>query len=88
MRESLSDLRNSDGAFHRANLYVRFKGRVFITGEVRITSHGLLAIGGLVSSILLSTAVLVGVSTRHLPKRDRGTLTPARRRRLRRNGAR
>ena len=71
MRENLSDLQNSDGAFHRANLYVRFKGRVFITGEVRITSQGLLAIGGLVSSILLSTAVLVGVATRHLPKRDR-----------------
>ncbi|MFN3675092.1 MAG: hypothetical protein ACK4TC_03865 [Sphingomonas pseudosanguinis] len=44
---------------------------MFITGEVRITSQGLLAIGGLVSSILLSTAVLVGVATRHLPKRDR-----------------
>ncbi|WP_440978354.1 hypothetical protein ACQHGV_12015 [Sphingomonas pseudosanguinis] len=39
--------------------------------KIRLTSGGLLAIGGLVSSILLSTAVLVGVATRHLPKRDR-----------------
>jgi hypothetical protein len=39
--------------------------------KIELTSGGLLAIGGLVSSILLSTAVLVGVSTRHLPKPDR-----------------
>ncbi|MBN3559474.1 hypothetical protein [Sphingomonas yabuuchiae] len=39
--------------------------------KLNLTSGGLLAIGGLVSSILLSTAVLVGVATRHLPRRDR-----------------
>jgi hypothetical protein len=38
--------------------------------KIRITSTGLLAIGGLVSSILLSTAVLVGVATRHPPRRE------------------
>jgi len=37
---------------------------------VRISTTGLIAIGGLVSSILLSTAVLVGVATRHLPRRE------------------
>lgn len=39
--------------------------------HLRVTSGGLLAIGGLVSSILLSTAVLVGVATRHLSHRNR-----------------
>ncbi|WP_428968827.1 hypothetical protein ACQR50_14315 [Sphingomonas sp. Xoc002] len=39
--------------------------------KLNLTSGGLLAVGGLVSSILLSTAVLVGVATRHLPLRDR-----------------
>jgi len=32
--------------------------------KVKLTSRGILAIGGLVSSILLSTAVLVAVSVR------------------------
>jgi hypothetical protein len=32
--------------------------------RVRLTARGILAIGGLVSSILLSTAVLVAVSVR------------------------
>ena len=38
--------------------------------KLHLTSGGLLAVGGLVSSILLSTARLVGGSTRHLPRRD------------------
>jgi len=32
--------------------------------KVKLTSRGILAIGGLVSSILLSTAVLVAISVR------------------------
>ncbi|WP_267434061.1 hypothetical protein [Sphingomonas sp. GM_Shp_1] len=39
--------------------------KVVLRAKVRVTPGGLLAIGGLVSSILLSTAVLVGVATRH-----------------------
>ncbi|OMJ31439.1 hypothetical protein BSZ14_13415 [Sphingomonas sp. Sph1(2015)] len=38
--------------------------------KLHLTRGGLLAVGGLVSSILLSTAVLVGVATRHPPRRD------------------
>ena len=55
---------------HKATLRIS-AGRVFdIRARVHVTSDGLLAIGGLVSSIMLSTAVLVGVATRHLPRRD------------------
>lgn len=42
-------------------------GRVHIEGQVSISTPGLLAIGGLVSSILLSAAVIVLASTRKLP---------------------
>lgn len=38
-------------------------GKAKVKIRVRVTPQGLLAIGGLVSSILLSTAVLVWVST-------------------------
>lgn len=40
-------------------------GRGSVEARVEISSVGLLAIGALVSSILLSTAVLVGVAMRH-----------------------
>ncbi|MCT8001540.1 hypothetical protein NZL82_06565 [Sphingomonas sanguinis] len=44
--------------------------RLRLRAKVEVTSSGLLAIGGLVSSILLSTAILVGVATRHGPGRS------------------
>lgn len=42
-----------------AHLALRFGERVSLTADVNVTSAGLLAIGGLVSAILLSTAVVV-----------------------------
>ncbi len=56
--------------YQKAMLRVSAGRAIDVRAKVRITSGGLLAIGGLVSSILLSTAVLVGVATRHLPRRD------------------
>ncbi|WP_454279256.1 hypothetical protein [Sphingomonas sp. Marseille-Q8236] len=44
--------------------------RLRLRAKVEVTNGGLLAIGGLVSSILLSTAILVGVATRHGPGRS------------------
>lgn len=43
-------------------------GRLHIESQVSVSTPGLLAIGGLVSSILLSTAVIVLASTRKLPE--------------------
>ena len=48
-----------------AILRAKIGRKVVLRAKVRVTSGGLLAIGGLLSSILLSTAVLVGVATRH-----------------------
>ena len=48
-----------------ATLRATIGRKVVLRAKVRVTSGGMLAIGGLVSSILLSTAVLVGVATRH-----------------------
>jgi len=42
-------------------------GRVYIESQVSVSTRGLLAIGGLVSSILLSAAIIVMASTRKLP---------------------
>ncbi|WP_162247008.1 hypothetical protein [Aureimonas sp. Leaf427] len=42
-------------------------GHLHIEGQVSVSTPGLLAIGGLVSSILLSVAVIVLASTRKLP---------------------
>jgi hypothetical protein len=47
-----------EGVQH-ARLAITFSKRASVTAEVSVTSGGLLAIGGLVSAILLSTAVLV-----------------------------
>jgi len=44
----------------RASLRI---GRARMTAKVQMTTGGIAAVGGLVSSILLSTAVLVWVST-------------------------
>jgi hypothetical protein len=42
-------------------------GRVHIESQVSVSTPGLLAIGGLVSTVLLSAAVIVLASTRKLP---------------------
>ncbi|MFC7705077.1 hypothetical protein ACFQXB_12800 [Plastorhodobacter daqingensis] len=42
-------------------------GRVSIESDVAISAGGLLAIGGMVSGILLSVTALVWVATRKLP---------------------
>jgi len=47
---------------HRAEITLRAGRRVGIRLSGTITSHGLLAIGGLVSMILLSTAALIAVA--------------------------
>ncbi|WP_294277551.1 hypothetical protein [uncultured Sphingomonas sp.] len=52
-----------------AMLRVTLGRHVALRAKVQVTPVGLLAIGGLVSSVLLSTAVLVGVATRHTPDR-------------------
>jgi hypothetical protein len=44
---------------HRARLRLKIGRRSALRADVAISSSGLLAIGGLVSSILLSTAVIV-----------------------------
>lgn len=52
-----------------AMLRVTLGRHVALRAKVQVTPVGLLAIGGLVSSVLLSTSVLVGVATRHTPDR-------------------
>ena len=47
---------------HRAHLKLKVGRRSTFQADVAISSSGLLAIGGLVSSILLSTAVVVRVA--------------------------
>jgi len=49
---------------HRARATIRLGKRHRFDARIEVTSDGLLAIGGLVSSILLSTAVLVRVAVR------------------------
>lgn len=50
--------------YHRGKIALRIGRRTKLSVSVTVTSQGLLAIGALVSSILLSTAVIVGVATR------------------------
>jgi hypothetical protein len=57
---------------HTASLRIR-AGSASIDGDLAISTRGLLAVGGMVSGILLSVAVLVLASTRKLPD---GTLPP------------
>lgn len=57
-------------AMNSATLRARLGRKALVRAKIQVTPVGLLAIGGLVSSILLSTAVLVGVATRHLPRRE------------------
>lgn len=49
---------------HRAKASVTFGRRAEMTASVKVTSGGIVAIGALVSGILLSTAVLVRASVR------------------------
>ena len=60
----LAERRDVGPATHRASGTLSIGRRAELKTEVEITSGGLLAIGGLVSAVLLSTAVLVGVATR------------------------
>lgn len=55
---------------HTATLRIRL-GDASIDGAVSISTRGLLAVGGLVSGILLSTAVIVAVATRKVPMHRR-----------------
>ncbi|WP_293873220.1 hypothetical protein [Sphingomonas sp. UBA978] len=57
---------------HHARLKLKIGRRSVLRADVAISSSGLLAIGGLVSSILLSTAVIVQVA------KDRRGSAPAR----------
>lgn len=70
MTEQIPDLkRTAPGTRpgpHEASLRLRL-GPVKLRSRVSITSGGLLAVAGLVSSILLSTAAVVMVATRKLP---------------------
>jgi hypothetical protein len=61
---------------NQASLRLAF-GRGSLETQVAVTTPGLVAIGGLVSSILLSAAVIVLASTRKLPE---GTLPDGMRR--------
>ncbi len=52
------------GDMQQARFRLRFGRRAGLSGSVNVTDRGLLAIAVLVSSILVSTALLVGVSVR------------------------
>ncbi len=60
----LAEHRDLAPAMHRASGSLSIGRIAELKTEVEITSGGLLAVGGLVSAILLSTAVLVGVAIR------------------------
>lgn len=66
----MSSRQNADERSQRqtARLLIRVGRRSAVSGSVRVTNRGLLAIAILVSSILLSTAVLVRVSVRESGK--------------------
>ncbi len=51
-------------AHHRARATIRIGRHTRLSARIDITTPGLLAVGALVSSVLLSTAVLVRVSVR------------------------
>lgn len=75
MKEQVNDeLGNSDEAaermvpalsqLHRAEISLMVSERAGFKANLEITNAGLLSVAALVSSILLSTAVLVGVAVR------------------------
>ncbi|WP_242146160.1 hypothetical protein [Sphingomonas sp. BAUL-RG-20F-R05-02] len=51
-------------AHHRANVSLALGRHAGLSATVKVTSGGLLSIAGLVSTVLLSTAVLVHVAVR------------------------
>jgi len=61
---------------HRARLKLKVGRRSALRLDVAIGSSGLLAIGGLVSSILLATAVVVQVATRGRDTKDGAEVSP------------
>ncbi|HST43750.1 MAG TPA: hypothetical protein VLK29_00860 [Luteimonas sp.] len=63
---TLRDAARTEGARHTASIRLR-AGSASVEADAAISTRGLLAVGGMVSSILLSVAVLVLVSTRKLP---------------------
>lgn len=63
----MTDLSPQPPASQTAKLALK-AGPLRLRSEVQVTPAGLVAIGGLVSSILLSTAVLVWVAT-SVPRR-------------------
>jgi hypothetical protein len=54
--------------YQRGKISLRVGRRTRLVVSASVTSGGLLAIGGLVSSILLSTTILVGVAVRESRK--------------------
>jgi hypothetical protein len=61
---------------HRARLKLKVGRRSALRLDLAISSSGLLAIGGLVSSILLATAVVVQVATRGRDTKDGAAVSP------------
>jgi hypothetical protein len=57
--------------YQRGKISLRAGRRTRFVVSASVTSGGLLAIGGLVSSILLSTTILIGVAVRE-SRRPRG----------------
>jgi len=57
-------LTGSHPSQQQARLTLRMGRNVGLDMRLRLTAQGILAVGGLVSSILLSTAVLVAVAVR------------------------
>jgi hypothetical protein len=54
-----------------AGFELQIGGKTRLRGDVSVTSAGLLSIGALVSSILLSTAVIVRVARKRRPKPEK-----------------
>lgn len=61
-------IRRSAPSRHQARLALDTGRRASLSLEIAITSAGLLAIGGLVSMILLSTATIVAVARRYVSR--------------------
>jgi len=60
----MKNLIHRAASYQRANATLRFGRRAKLSATVEVTSGGLLSIGALVSTILLSTAVLVHVAVK------------------------
>ncbi len=71
MRASTDQISDGGTTRQQARLSVKAGRRAGMTLDVGVTTGGLLAIGGLVAAILVSTAVLVGVAG--MANRSRGS---------------